>query len=494
MKSYSTLLLLFVFFGIAKAQFPTDTQYQTIIDQTPALPDLYSSVIDYSVPDPIEITRISAYVPEWDWYPHHEYSKIQPWNADASLYKFYSNAIYDAQSHQLLYEIQDAGSIYPTYWANTNPDLLYGFMLNGDIKTYSVARQEVVLRDHIYFDEANQTNYEYFKMGPGEGNFDKNDRFVAFVAKYGPDMDVIIYDLQQYQVLLKQTFPGAWEDGPDYAPKYVDWVSVSQSGDYVVIMWNHDTCSSDNPFNGHYGVEVYDRADMQFLRRIADYGNHGDLGYAQDGDEVLVQFWGPTGTVNMYYLDREERVVLQTSSDFGGEGHISCRNLNRPGWAYVSQDEPERSGQIVAVKLDDSGLVEHFGHHYGTGATYKKSPMPVPTPNGDKVMFKSDFGDTTDEVVYTFEAKVYEVNSLKDYANVNVKIFPNPAANFIQIYSDNHINEVSIVNQLGQTVQKEFNLDTNTCIINLNTLPKGIYFVNVKTENSVITKKLLKNE
>jgi len=480
-------LIFFLFFITMTAQFPEDVPYQTIFDDTPPLPDLYESVIDNSVPDPIEITRITTYLPDWDWYPHHEYSKIQPWNADASLYKFYSNMICDAQTHELLYKIQDAGSIYPTYWANTDPDLLYGFLLNGDIKTYSVAHQEVVVRDHVYYDEASQENYEYFKLGPGEGNFDKNDHYVAFVGKYGSDMDVIIYDLQQYEVLLKQTFPGAWEDGPDYAPKYVDWVSVSQSGDYVVIMWNHDTCSASNPFNGHYGVEVYDRTDMNFLRRIADYGNHGDLGYAQDGDEVLVQFWGPTGTVNMYYLDREERVVIQTNDDFGGEGHISCRNLNRPGWAYVSQDEPERSGQIVAVKLDDSGLVEHFGHHYGTAASYLKSPMPVPAPNGDQIMFKSDFGDTDSEVIYTFTARKYEVTGDLGIKADEIKIYPNPASEYIYLSTDKSLKSVRLFNPAGVSVYHS----NKKLPVNVKDLPAGLYFLQIQTDTGMQTKKIL---
>jgi hypothetical protein len=151
-------------------------------------------MIDTTVPDPIEITRTTEYVSGWDWYPHHEYAKIQPWNADATVYKFYSVAIYDAQTHLLLNEIQDAGSIYPTYWSNVNPDLMYGFMSNGDIKTYSVSLEQVTLIDHIYFNDVDLINYDEFKLGPGEGNIDKNDHYVVFVGKIGVD---IVYDLQE---------------------------------------------------------------------------------------------------------------------------------------------------------------------------------------------------------------------------------------------------------------------------------------------------------
>ena len=395
------LLLGFTFLSFGQT-YPSDVQYSTITANTPALPALLSSVTDNSVPTDISIKRITEY--SNGWYPHHEYSKIQPWNSDATIYKFYSVGIYDADTHQEIGNLP-GGQLYPTYWSNTNPDKLWGFQESGDIKSYSVANNTVTTHTHIYFDAANQTDYDLLKLGPGEGNIDKNDKYVAFVGKKNTNMDVIVLDLTNMNIVHKETFAGAWGND-DSAPQYVDWVSVSQSGDFVGIMWNHNETSSDNPFNGHYGVELYNTTDMTYLRRLADYGNHGDFGFAVNGKEVFVQFWGPTGTVNMYYLDGSGRVVLSSDDDFAGEGHISCRNLNRPGWAYISQDEVARSGQIVAMKLDDSGIVEHFGHHFSLANSYLKSPMPVPTPNGDKVMFKSDFGDNGADVIYVFEATV----------------------------------------------------------------------------------------
>ncbi len=494
-KSLTTIMKLFSFIwliniGFVFGQFPQDTYYQTINSTTPNLPPLLGNIIDNTVPDPIKITRITDYVPEWDWYPHHEYSKTQPWNADASLYKFYSTAIYDAQTHQLLYQIQDAGSIYPTYWSNTNPDLLYGFMENGDLKTYSVSQQQVRLFDHIYADETTRTDYEYFKLGPGEANIDNNDRYVAFVGKLNTDMDVIVYDLQQQHILHKETFNGAWGNGPAHAPDYVDWVSVSQSGNYIVIMWNHNTCSANNPFNGHYGIEVYDR-NMNFLRRIADYGNHGDFGIAQDGEEVFVQFWGPTGSMNMYYLNRQERVVLMNHSDFSNfAAHISGRNLNRPGWIYANISD-QYIGVTIAVKLDNSGTVEYFGHHYSSCDNYLKSPMPVPNPNGNKIMFKSDFGNVSPEVVYTFEAEKQTANSYTDNSANSCQIFPNPAHNFIFINTNSNIYHLKIMNQSGQILWQQKNIHTNNKPISVQNIKSGVYFLQIKTEKENITKKII---
>ena len=424
-KTFLSILFFLMFFQSIIAQFPSDIPYKSIVSPTPALPDYLQSVEDTSVSDAITIKRITKYNSKCDWYPTHDYAKIQPWNSDASLYKIRAVAIYDAITHQK-YRDLPGGQIYPVYWSNTNSDLMYSFREDGAIKTYTVSTDSV---QTIF----NLTGYDIVKLGPGEGNIDKNDHYVVLIGKRGLDMDVIIFNLQTIQIMHTETFTGAWGNNSS-VPEYVDWVSVSQSGNFVGIMWNHNTTSQGNPFNGHYGVEIYNTTNMKYLRRIVDYGNHGDFGYAVNGDEVFVQFWGPTGTVNMYYLNRTERVVLSTHSDFNSEGHISCRNLNRPGWAYVSQDYQDHSGQIIAIKLDHSGLVEHFGHHYSSSANYTKSPMPVPSPNGDKIMFKSDFGFNTNPAeVYVFESTKTDILSTDSQGNKFANFYSNLVNEFINI-------------------------------------------------------------
>ncbi len=480
----SRLILIFLLFLPLAAQYPTDGPYRSIHASPPQLPPLYGYVVDSSVPTPMRLTRITDYVASWDWYPHHEYSKIQPWNANATIYKFYTVAIYDAQTFQMIRELPGS-ELYPTYWSNINPDIMYSFRENGDVKTYSVSQDQITLRGHIT--DADSNDYEVVKLGPGEGNIDKFDHYVALVGKRGTDLDVIIYNLQTFQAELIRTFPGAWGNGTNDFPQYIDWVSVSQSGNYVGIMWDHNNTSPSNPFNGHYGVEIYRRSDMQFLRRIADYGNHGDFGYDTNGNEVFVQFWGPTGSLNMYYLDHLERVVLSNNPDFVGEGHISCRNLQRPGWAYVSQDDSSRSGQIVAVRLDGSGIFEHFGHHFSSSMNYLKSPMPVPSPDGSKVMFKSDFWDTTSQVVYTFIATVENPQGVHNkIVSAPVKIYPTVVRDFLYISGDSPAR-VEIFNVLGDRIRFYSGPQ-----LNLRHLPQGTYIAKVVTGDSIFRRKFIK--
>jgi len=486
-KQIFILTILFFSTKIILAQFPNDTLYQTsYIVNTPTLPPLFGAIIDSTVPDPITITRITEYNTTWNWYPIHDYAKIQPWNANASIYKFSSVAIYDANTHQMIRTLP--GNLYPSYWSNVNSDMMYSFREDGDIKTYSVLNDSFQTLYQLQ-------GYEMVKLGPGEGNIDKNDHYVALVGKDSLDLDVIIFNLQTNQVEHIETFVGAWGTG-NSVPDYIDWVSVSQSGNYVGIMWNHNTTSINNPFNGHYGVEIYNTTDMQFLRRIADYGNHGDFGHAIDGREVFVQFWGPTGTLNMYYLDSLQRVELSNNPDFSGEGHVSCRNLNRPGWAYVSQDDSAHSGQMIAIKLDNSGLVEHFGHHYSSSSTYNKSPMPVPSPNGDKLMFKSDFGNAANTLeVFCFEAQKINVLAIDEFDNINLNIYPNPANNLVHIKNKKIITDIRIYNSIGKEVIAISNINANDIEFSVQNLEEGVYFVKIRNVNKqIIIKKIVKDK
>jgi len=496
----ATILTISLLQLVNAQQFPNDIPYQSIAPpSTPPLPNYGESVIDNSVSNPIEITRVTEVFNYVDgngnpqvWYPTHEYAKTQVWNADQTKYKIRSWKVFDATTYQ---EIQSLSGMYPSYWSNTNPDLMWSFRENGDIKKHFVSTNTTQT-------VANIPGYELVKLGPGEGNIDKNDHYVALVGKKtNGDLDVIIFDLQALQIVHTKTFAGAWGSGNNSLPHYIDWVSVSQSGDYVVIMWDHNTATDDgvNQYiengNLHYGVEVYNTLDMQFQNRIIRYGNHGDLGYAVDGDEVLVQFYGEYGggTIYMHKLNGSaSSIVINTHPDFGVTGHISCRNINRPGWAYVTISELDESAQMVAVKLDNSGLVEHFGHHFSSAMSYEQAAMAVASPNGDKICFKSDFGTdpvSGSEVSYSFFANVATPSSVQNVHLDHVIIYPNPANDFIEIRSNETIQNITIYNISGQKIKIPLIGDSN--IINTSKLNSGLYYLKITTEKGIIIKKVI---
>jgi len=495
-----SILTIYLLLPVSAQQFPNDMQYQSIAPPpTPALPNYGESVIDNSVSNPIKITRVTEAINYIDgngdpqiWYPTHEYAKTQVWNADQTKYKIASWKVYDANTYQ---EIHQLSSMYPSYWSNINPDLIWSFRENGDIKKYTVSTNTTQI-------VANIPGYEVIKLGPGEGNIDKTDNYVALVGKKtNGDLDVIIFNLQTLQIDHTETFVGAWGNGEFSFPDYIDWVSISQSGNYVIINWNNALNQTNNyyldqgGFN-HYGIEVYNRSDMSFQNRIVPYGNHGDLGYAIDGDEVYVQFYGEYGggTIYMHKLNGTGSTVLNTHSDIGVTGHISCRNINRPGWAYVTISETAQSAQIIAIKLDNSGIVEHFGHHFSSAMSYAQAAMAVASPNGNKICFKSDFGTdpvANSNVAYSFFAEVDAPSLIQGMNSNNIIIYPNPANDYIKIKSQNIIKKVIIYNTIGQEIKTLQVLNSNITSINTTTLNNGLYYLKITTEKGNTIKTII---
>ncbi len=77
---------------------------------------------------------------------------------------------------------------------------------------------------------------------------------------------------------------------------------------------------------------------------------------------------------------------------------------------------------------------------------------------------------------------------INDYTNDEILIYPNPAQDIIYIQSPNPINEVMIINNLGQIVAHY----SDTGIINIGQLANGVYQIMIKTEDNIKVLPLIK--
>src|SRR3990172_1645924 len=141
-----------------------------------------------------------------------------------------------------------------------------------------------------------------------------------------------------------------------------DWISVSPSGKYVVIM-------------GGDRSRIYD-IDMNHLRDLPEgsYG-HADLCLKADRSDAMV-FDGAdlqldhNRNINMADL-ATGKISILTRIGWATTPHVSCRNLNFPGWALIStqgpdQKYPNHDFEIFWVKMDGSGQVRRFAHHHSS--------------------------------------------------------------------------------------------------------------------------------
>ena len=83
--------------------------------------------------------------------------------------------------------------------------------------------------------------------------------------------------------------------------------------------------------------------------------------------------------------------------------------------------------------------------------------------------------------------------SSDDISSEDLKIFPNPVSDILQIESiDQPILKVEVFNSKGQVLIQESIKDVHAIPIKTDSLEKGIYFLKIQTPKGILTRKFLK--
>lgn len=305
----------------------------------------------------------------------HHYSVDSPWNCDGTYIKLsgYPAPILDGTT----YEFFKWGRIPSSAtWSNTNPNLMYGFSKNK-LLSYNL-RLNVSQTLYIFND------YEDIEYGFNKGNMSYDDRYIGLIGKNGDDLTLIVFDIFTKKII-----------GTDHIGRIkLIWFSVSPLGNYAVTSFGPQGSLIDQ------GAKVYN-IDLSNKRHLTSFQTHSDIGIDTDGNEVYVAFGDTETRPKGYYMkmvrlsDGLVTPLFYYTPDNGvWNGHISCRNTDRPGWAYVSEGCCETIGkkEIFAIKLDSSNTIERFGSHHATFKLgYEQQAQAVPNRDGTKVMFASSW-------------------------------------------------------------------------------------------------------
>lgn len=332
----------------------------------------------------------------------HDYARRAAWNADGSrlmLARPHPARILDAPNFAG-WETHETPA--DALWSTTDPDLLYGVADGNALVRYSVsARRTSVIK---VFE-----GYSQLDIGGGEGVQSNDDRYVVLIGRRPGGVDVIAYDLVGDRASDnggRLRFDGFTAPNGD-----IDWAGISPSGDYIVVKVHREA-------RADMGFDVYDRRTLAFLRRLLPGSEaHADMGFDQAGHEVLVSMAaGSSAIVSARLADGFVRQELPAAV-VSYNNHVSCRNVRRPGWCYVStySDPGGQSARlyrgIFSVRLDGSGLVERYAPALfaqdPVDLAYERQAWAVPSPRGDQVLFGSDWGDASAQaVVHAYVAGV----------------------------------------------------------------------------------------
>ncbi len=387
--TYLLILIVLMFFVLLVQSVSSEELFSNLKTghKRLSVPDIEKPELHKSVIDPVfntVITRITApsQVPRVTRVRHY-YSKANPFNSNETFaLMFGSNGskwLYSAKTWEPIQKLVLWSSEPEIQWHPTDPNKFYYLakldrnknprgMFIYDLKK----NKRTLLKDFS----------EYKRIrGKLEGNMDKKGRFYALVGTNKNGDEIFVYDVINNSISKKQK-----------VSKYVasDWISVSPSGLYVVAM-------------GKYRSRIYD-IKMKLLRDLprGTYG-HGDLCLGENNDEFLV-FDGAdyeidgNRNINIANLKTGKLDIL-TRIGWRSTPHVSCRNLDKPGWALISTQGPDNrysnhDFEIFWIKLDGSREVRRVAHHRSSRKKggYFAEQQAVTNKTGDKIIFASNWG------------------------------------------------------------------------------------------------------
>lgn len=328
----------------------------------------------------------------------HLYPKTQSYNSDSSLlrlgYRLYHADTFKETNITKTRLID--GQLSEIKWSTKEPNVFYGLNKKTEFHRFT---KSTILPENIDYKTLisfPKSTYEKLLLGKYEGNIDYHDRFVVFAARKVNErfLTAIVYDIENNNTIVTKDFPEInWED--DNGGQVLDWVSISPHGNYVLINWK------DKPNNkktyARSSIYQYD-INLNFIRTLANQGQHGDIGVDNNDKEVYVQFeFGSENGIWSYRLDDANRTRLLPDKYNGG--HVSCRNYKRKGWCYLSTTA-EGYREVFALKLDASGTVNRFAQTHTIGMNSQGGV----NPDGTKVLFFTNWGVDGD-ILDTYQAQ-----------------------------------------------------------------------------------------
>ncbi len=124
----------------------------------------------------------------------------------------------------------------------------------------------------------------------------------------------------------------------------------------------------------------------------------------------------------------------------------------------------------------------------GTGVDYESGKTVSLSSDGNIVAIGA-FGSSG---FYTGQVRIFNITSVlsnNEFVLENFSIYPNPVSTTLTIQLQNNLelNTVTIYDSLSKTIK-----ETNSKVLHMNTLAKGIYYIKVTTNKGTATKMIIK--
>jgi hypothetical protein len=316
-------------------------------------------------------------------YCRHRYSSAQAWNADQTLlviaYGCPGLCFLDGQSYQPLFRraVDDDCEWHPSDPARmicVSRTAIYAWEVRGDVRTILYAPGD----------------YGNLRFGPGKGNLSKDGRrLVVRAANASGALVAFAYDItaaRKYPDIELGKLAGR-----------NSYCGISPSGRYVFCF--------QVMFDSTNTAYVFDPQGVQLQHWTDNHRpGHGDMTIDSDGNDVYVGVSKDHPDKYHVIKRRLEDGVVTDLAPQGEAQHASIRNINRPGWVFLTYGGSyanagaRRGGtpfyqEVVALRIDGSGEVRRIVHTRSVKHDYRSEAHASPSPDGTQVIWSSNWGE-----------------------------------------------------------------------------------------------------
>ena len=312
----------------------------------------------------------------------HRYSSSPAWNADQSLLLiangcsglcFLDGATYAPLFHRTIPNECEWHPVDPTLMICVAGNEIYTWNPRIDTRTTVGAF----------------TEYTDLQFGPYKGNPSK-DGTKLVVRATNSEGELVAF---AYDISARRKYPDIQLSSLSGRNGYC---SISLSGRYVFC--------ANTTFAGTETAYVFTTDGVQLQHWIDHHRpGHGDMTIDADGNDVYV---------GISKADPDKWHIIKRRLDSGevtdlapyGEGqHASIRNINRPGWVFVTYTgtypgPDEHPGQtpfyqeVLALRIDGSGELRRLIQTHNIKYDYWSETHASPSPDGSQVIWSSNWG------------------------------------------------------------------------------------------------------
>lgn len=340
----------------------------------------------------------------------NEYSRVQAWNADGSLFLLRGLAgswyIWDAATLRKVRRLSGEVAADPR-WDATDPRLLW-FVDGPRLRTVNVDTGALATRHDFAVDFPGRSLTLVWTRWEGSPSADGRTWGLMAEDESWEAFAFLVYDAVEDRIVATLDVSGF------PAARASDSVTSSPSGRFFLAQCEPCPEGTLGTGSNPCGLMVWDR-ELKNGRGLVRSIGHSDAAYDASGREVVV--YQDVDTDEIAYVDLESgaRAAL-LAIDFSKTPiglHFSGRALRLPGWAVVSTHDATRTSEawmddsVFLVELRPGGGVVRLAHTRSLVDPSMEQDYwaePHATANHDltKVLFTTNWGRSGTEEVETF--------------------------------------------------------------------------------------------